>query len=59
MHRRYYSLEAIAELATASGLAVEENRYLCVRLHNPKRALTMNRVYVHCVLRVRGENTAE
>ena len=51
MHRRYYSLESMAELAAGCGLHVAECRYLCVRLHNAKRALTMSRVYVHAVLR--------
>lgn len=58
MHRRYYSLEAISELAAACELDVVENRYLCVCLRNAKRALTMNRVYVHCVLRRRGAAAA-
>ena len=51
MHRRYYSLERIAELARAAGLRVEESRYLCVRLHNEKKQLTRDRVYIHAVLR--------
>ena len=51
MHRRYYSLERVAELASAAGLRVEESRYLCVRLHNEKKQLTRDRVYVHAVLR--------
>ena len=51
MHRRYYSLERVAQIAAACGLVVEESRYLCNRLHNAKRALTLNRVYIHAVLR--------
>ena len=50
MHRRYYSLERIDEMAAAAGLVVEESRYLCVRLRNEKRNLNMDRVYVHAVL---------
>ena len=56
MHRRYYSLERIAQIAAACGLDVEESRYLCNRLHNAKRALTMNRVYMHAVLRKCGDD---
>ena len=48
--RRYYSLEDVSELARAAGLVVSESRYCCVRLLNKKRALTMDRVYVHAVL---------
>ena len=53
MHRRYYSLESLEELVKLCPvpMVVEESRYLCVRLTNVKRALTMNRVYVHAVLR--------
>ena len=51
MYRRYYSLERIDELAAAAGLVVEESRYLLNRLRNEKRDLTMNRVYVHALLR--------
>ena len=51
MHRRYYSLENMAELAAAAGLSVEENRYLCIRQHNAKRGIHMDRVYVHAVFR--------
>ena len=51
MHRRYYSLPGVAKLAAACGLQVEEARLLCVRLQNAKRGLTMNRVYLHAVLR--------
>ena len=54
MCRRYYSTEAISALAAAAGLQVEESRYLCVRLRNVKRNLTMDRVYVHAVLRKPG-----
>ena len=57
MHRRYYSLERIAEIATACGLDVEESRYLCNRLQNAKRGLTMNRVYMHAVLRKRADDS--
>ena len=53
MHRRYYSLASLEELVKLCPvpLVVEESRYLCVQLTNVKRALTMNRVYVHAVLR--------
>ena len=51
MYRRYYSLEGLAALAARAGLVVEESRYLCVRLRNERRKLTMDRVYVHAVLR--------
>ena len=51
MFRRYYSLERLAELAARAGLVVEESRYLLITLRNEKRDLTMNRVYVHAVLR--------
>ena len=51
MYRRYYSLDGLAALAARAGLAVEESRYLCVRLRNERRKLTMDRVYVHAVLR--------
>ena len=54
MHRRYYSVERIEELAAHANLRVEENHYLCVRLRNEARDLSMERVYVHAVLR-RGE----
>lgn len=51
MHRRYYSLERLGELAAVAGLRVEEGRYLCVRLRNEKKNLNRDRVYVHAVLR--------
>ena len=51
MYRRYYSLEGLAALAARAGLVVEESRYLLNRLRNEKRDLTMNRVYVHALLR--------
>ena len=51
MYRRYYSLADIAQLAASIGLELEECRYLCVRLQNKKRALTMERVYVHASMR--------
>ena len=54
MHRRYYSLERIGEMAAAVGLEVEESRYLCVKLRNERRQLDMERVYVHAVLTRRG-----
>jgi methyltransferase-like protein 6 len=51
MHRRYYSLENLQELAAAASLQVEENRYLCIRQHNKKKGIHMDRVYVHAVFR--------
>ena len=36
---------------SGAGLVVEESRYLCVRLRNERRKLTMDRVYIHAVLR--------
>ena len=50
MYRRYYSLERLAKMAEAAGLAVDESRYLLIRLRNEKRDLTMNRVYVHALM---------
>ena len=47
---KVFSAGADLEAARA-GLAVEESRYLCVRLRNERRKLTMDRVYVHAVLR--------
>jgi hypothetical protein len=51
MYRRYYSLAEVGSIAAAAGLTVEESRYLCVRLRNQRRGLTMERVYVHATLR--------
>ena len=50
MHRRYYSLERLSEMAAVAGLTVVESRYLCVRLRNEKRDLNMDRVYVHAAM---------
>ena len=51
MHRRYYSLPNLEQLAHSAGLTVEENRYLCIRQHNRKKKMHMDRVYVHAVFR--------
>ena len=51
MHRRYYCLEDMQALAAAARLNVDDNRYLCIRQHNHKRGIHMDRVYVHAVLR--------
>lgn len=51
MHRRYYSREDVAALAAGAGLAVEENRYLCIRQRNARKQLEWDRVYLQSVLR--------
>ena len=51
--RRYYALEDLHNLVASAGvqLAVEELRYLCVRVANARRGLSMDRVFCHGVLR--------
>ena len=51
--RRYYALEDLHDLVASAGvqLAVEELRYLCVRVANARRGLSMDRVFCHGVLR--------
>ena len=52
MFRRYYAIEDLANVAeVVGGLSVEEARYCCVRVENKRRALTMDRVFLHAVLR--------
>lgn len=49
--RRYYSLEDVAQLAVSARLTLEEARYCCQRVQNKRRALTMDRVFIHALFR--------
>ena len=56
--RRYYALEDLTDLATDAAqaedgvqLAVLEASYLCVRVANARRRLSMDRVFCHGVFR--------